>query len=45
MPLFMANTGLQVYQMGKATGLGYKAGAAIVQLYENWSGVPVTPPK
>jgi 3-hydroxyisobutyrate dehydrogenase-like beta-hydroxyacid dehydrogenase len=41
-PLFMANTALQVYQMGKAMGLGDKDGAAIVQLYESWSGVPVT---
>lgn len=45
MPLFMANTALQVYQMGKAMGLGDKDGAAIVQIYERWSGVPVTPRK
>jgi 3-hydroxyisobutyrate dehydrogenase len=42
MPLFMANMALQVYQMGKAMGLGDKDGAAIVQLYEQWTGVPVT---
>ena len=42
MPLFMANTALQVYQMGRAMGFGDKDGAAIVQLYERWSGVPVT---
>jgi 3-hydroxyisobutyrate dehydrogenase-like beta-hydroxyacid dehydrogenase len=42
MPMFMANTALQVYQMGKAMGLGDKDGAAIVQLYEQWTGVPVT---
>lgn len=41
MPLFMANAALQVYQMGKAMGLADKDGAAIVQLYERWSGVPV----
>jgi hypothetical protein len=40
--MFMANTALQVYQMGKAMGLGDKDGAAIVQLYEQWTGVPVT---
>jgi hypothetical protein len=42
MPLFMANTALQVYQMGKAMGLGDNDGAAIVQLYEQWTGVQVT---
>jgi|Tabmets5t2r1_1033131.scaffolds.fasta_scaffold07290_2 3-hydroxyisobutyrate dehydrogenase-like beta-hydroxyacid dehydrogenase len=42
MPLFMANMALQVYQMGKAMGLGDKDGAAIVQLYEQWTGVQVT---
>ena len=42
MPMFMANAALQVYQMGKAMGLGDKDGAAIVQLYEQWTGVPVT---
>ena len=34
MPMFMAPTGLQVQQMGRAMGLGDKDGAAIVQLYE-----------
>jgi 3-hydroxyisobutyrate dehydrogenase-like beta-hydroxyacid dehydrogenase len=45
MPLFMANTALQVYQMGKAMGLGDKDGAAIVQLYEQWTGVTVSTQK
>ena len=45
MPMFMANTALQVYQMGKAMGLGDKDGAAIVQLYERWTGVTVAAKK
>jgi 3-hydroxyisobutyrate dehydrogenase-like beta-hydroxyacid dehydrogenase len=43
MPLFMANAALQVYQMGKAMGLGDQDGDAIVQFYERWSGVSVAP--
>jgi 3-hydroxyisobutyrate dehydrogenase-like beta-hydroxyacid dehydrogenase len=43
MPMFMAPMALQVYQMGRAMGLGDKDGAAIVQLYEQWTGVPVVP--
>ena len=38
-------TALQVYQMGKAMGLGDKDAAEIVQLYEKWTGVPVTAQK
>ena len=34
---------LQVYQMGGAMGLGDRDGATIVQLYEQWTGVPVVP--
>lgn len=41
MPMFMASTALQVYQMAKAMGLGDKDGVAVVQLYEQWTGVPV----
>lgn len=41
MPMFMANTALQVYQMARAQGLGNKDGVAVVQMYEQWTGVPV----
>jgi len=41
MPMFMANTALQVYQMARAQGLGDKDGVAVVQMYEQWTGVPV----
>ena len=41
MPMFMANTALQVYQMARAQGLGDKDGVAVVQMYEKWTGVPV----
>ncbi len=44
-PLFMAPVAQQVYQMAKAMGLGDKDGTAIVQVYEQWTGVPVTPRK
>ena len=44
-PLFMAPVAQQVYQMARAIGLGDKDGTAIVQLYEQWTGVPVTPRK
>lgn len=41
MPMFMANTALQVYQMARALGLGDQDGVAVVQMYENWTGVAV----
>jgi 3-hydroxyisobutyrate dehydrogenase len=41
MPMFMANAALQVYQMARAIGLGDKDGVAVVQMYEQWTGVPV----
>jgi 3-hydroxyisobutyrate dehydrogenase-like beta-hydroxyacid dehydrogenase len=41
MPMFMANTALQVYQMARASGLGSKDGVAVVELYERWTGVQV----
>ena len=41
MPMFMANTALQVYQMARAQGLGDKDGVSVVQMYEQWTGVPV----
>jgi 3-hydroxyisobutyrate dehydrogenase-like beta-hydroxyacid dehydrogenase len=41
MPMFMANAALQVYQMARAQGLGDKDGVAVVQMYEQWTGVPV----
>ena len=40
-PMFMAAAAQQVYQIGKAIGLGDQDGAAIVQVYEQWTGVPV----
>jgi 3-hydroxyisobutyrate dehydrogenase-like beta-hydroxyacid dehydrogenase len=43
MPMFMAQAALQVYQMGKAVGLGGQDAVACVQLYEQWTGVPVVP--
>jgi 3-hydroxyisobutyrate dehydrogenase-like beta-hydroxyacid dehydrogenase len=43
MPMIMASAAQQVYQMGKAIGLGDQDGAAIVQVYERWTGVPVVP--
>jgi 3-hydroxyisobutyrate dehydrogenase len=45
MPMFMAQTALQVYQMGKAMGLGSKDATAVVQLYEQWTGAKVVPHK
>ena len=41
MPMFMANAALQVYQMARAMGLGDKDGVAVVQMYEQWTGVRV----
>ena len=43
MPMFMAQAALQVYQMGKAMGLGGNDAVACVQLYEQWTGVQVVP--
>jgi len=37
--MFMANVALQVYQMGKAAGLGDEDPAAIVKVYEKLTGV------
>ena len=44
MPMFMASTALQVYQMARSSGLGDQDGAAVVQLYEKWTGVPCAAP-
>jgi 3-hydroxyisobutyrate dehydrogenase-like beta-hydroxyacid dehydrogenase len=41
MPMFMANAALQVYQMARAKGLGDKDAVSTIQLYEEWTGVPV----
>jgi 3-hydroxyisobutyrate dehydrogenase len=41
MPMFMANAALQVYQMARAKGLGDKDAVSAIQLYEEWTGVPV----
>jgi 3-hydroxyisobutyrate dehydrogenase-like beta-hydroxyacid dehydrogenase len=38
-PMFMANVAQQVYQMGKAAGLGDEDPAAIVKVYEQLTGV------
>lgn len=43
MPLFMANTAQQVYQMARAQGLGGEDGAAVVKIYEQFTGVVVQP--
>ncbi|HYF19804.1 MAG TPA: NAD(P)-dependent oxidoreductase [Ramlibacter sp.] len=43
MPMFMANTALQVYQMARARGLGSEDGVAVIKLYEEFTGVPVAP--
>lgn len=42
-PMFMASTALQVHLVAKAMGLGGLDAAALVQVYEQWTGVPVTP--
>lgn len=41
MPMFMGNAALQVYQMARAQGLGDQDGVAVVQMYEQWTGVAV----
>ena len=41
MPMFMANAALQVYQMGRAKGLGDKDAVSVIQMYEEWTGVLV----
>jgi 3-hydroxyisobutyrate dehydrogenase len=41
MPMFMANAALQVYQMARAKGLGDKDAVSAIQMYEEWTGVPV----
>jgi 3-hydroxyisobutyrate dehydrogenase-like beta-hydroxyacid dehydrogenase len=41
MPMFMANTAQQVYQMARAAGLGNEDGVAVVKIYEQFTGVPV----
>ena len=43
-PSFMANTALQVYQMGKAAGYGSEDPAAIVKVYEYLTGVSFARP-
>jgi 3-hydroxyisobutyrate dehydrogenase len=42
MPMFMANTAQQVYQMARAEGLGNEDGTAVVKVYERFTGVQVT---
>jgi 3-hydroxyisobutyrate dehydrogenase len=41
MPMFMASTALQVYQMARAQGMGSEDGTAVVKLYEQFTGVKV----
>ncbi|XAH22013.1 NAD(P)-dependent oxidoreductase [Xylophilus sp. GW821-FHT01B05] len=41
MPMLMATQAQQVYQMAHAMGI--RDAAAVVQVYENWTGVKVTP--
>ncbi|WOD14099.1 NAD(P)-dependent oxidoreductase [Paraburkholderia kirstenboschensis] len=42
-PMFIANVAQQVYQMGRAAGLGGEdGGSAIVKIYEQMTGVKVT---
>ncbi|WP_233853753.1 NAD(P)-dependent oxidoreductase [Paraburkholderia sp. HD33-4] len=42
-PMFLANVAQQVYQMGRAAGLGSEdGGSAIVKIYEQMTGVKVT---
>ena len=40
-PMFMASVALQVHQIAKAMGLGDKDAAALVEVYEQFTGVPV----
>ena len=40
-PLFLATICQQIYQMGRAAGLGGEDGAAIVKIYEQITGLPV----
>jgi 3-hydroxyisobutyrate dehydrogenase-like beta-hydroxyacid dehydrogenase len=42
-PMFIANVAQQVYQMGRAAGLGCEdGGSAIIKIYEQMTGVTVT---
>jgi 3-hydroxyisobutyrate dehydrogenase-like beta-hydroxyacid dehydrogenase len=41
MPMFMATIAQQVYQMGRAAGLGSEDSSAVVKVYEQFTGVPV----
>ncbi|QDL38689.1 NAD(P)-dependent oxidoreductase [Rhodoferax sediminis] len=42
-PMFIAPVAQQVYQIARAAGLGSKDATSIVQIYEQWTGVPVAP--
>jgi 3-hydroxyisobutyrate dehydrogenase-like beta-hydroxyacid dehydrogenase len=41
MPMLMTSQGQHVYHMARAMGLGDEDGAAVIKVYENWTGVPV----
>lgn len=43
MPTPMTVQGQQVYQMARAMGLEQEDGAAVIKVYETWTGVPVAP--
>jgi 3-hydroxyisobutyrate dehydrogenase-like beta-hydroxyacid dehydrogenase len=42
-PLFVAPIAQQMYQMGRAAGLGSEDPSAVVKIYEQFTGVPVGP--
>jgi hypothetical protein len=39
----MVTQGQQVYQMAKSMGLEAEDAAAVIKVYEHWTGVPVMP--
>jgi 3-hydroxyisobutyrate dehydrogenase-like beta-hydroxyacid dehydrogenase len=39
--MLMTSQGQHVYHMARAMGLGDEDGAAVIKVYENWTGVPV----
>jgi 3-hydroxyisobutyrate dehydrogenase-like beta-hydroxyacid dehydrogenase len=43
MPMFMANMAQQVYQMARSAGLGNEDAAAVIKVYEQFTGVEVVP--
>ena len=41
MPTLMTSQGQHVYHMARAMGFGDEDGAAVIKVYESWTGVPV----